>query len=318
MNEKDDKLGARIKSEDFYRELTDPQTHDPNHFCYIVHALSPNAKQGLMLAVIRHNGYDFKQEIDLLREPERITEKLLISSSIVNQDHTATFDNTFFILNVPWINFVSMSPRDAGTNVATPLVVLESARPPYTTPSGLITETRYIGGDSSINEVVVTGNKEGNLVEIIGVGIKLTDTGDTKPREPKEAERMREIAGYMNVPLIEIIEQSRIEDSEAEVNYSYVNPGKIVRSIMINRGGYRYIFEGDWDTTQLKDVLKGDKNEGRGHNPVSQEEYQAIRPAVRQGLSTTTDLQFLKQMDKWFGLKFPDGEYKKDHIKMKK
>ena len=301
------KLEARIKPEDFYRELTDPQTHDTNHFCYIVHALNPCGKLGLMLATIRNGGYDFRQEIDLLYEPERITEKLLISSSIINQDHTATFDDTFFILNVPWTNFVKLSPEDCATNVASPQFVLENARLPYTTPPELIRQTKFIGGDSGYNEVVVTGNKEGNLVEIIGVGIKYTDVGDTKLKEPKEAERMRDIARDMNVPVIEMIKQSRIEDSKAEIMHSY-GKSRYVREVIINREGYRYIFAGNWDVTQLKDVFKGDKNFCGGYNPVSKQEYLTLRPDIRQGLSTTDDLLFLKQIDGGFGLKFPNLE----------
>ena len=261
MANENETLEARIKPEDFYRELTDPQTHSPVHFCYIVHALNPAAKNGLLLATINQKGYDFAQEIDLLHEPGRIAEKLLISSSIINQDHTATWGDTFFILNVPWSNFVSMSPRDSATNVTNPRAVLEYARSPYTTPLGLIAETRRVGGESSYNEVVVTGNRDGNLVEIVGIGIKYTYVGAPKLREPAEAERIREIARQMHIPLIEMTSISRIKDSEAEVNYGYSDGGvRPVRLICVNHGGHRYVFEGDWGRTQLKDVLKSDRN----------------------------------------------------------
>ena len=309
MTKKDVTLESRIKPEDFYRELTNPKTHDPNYFCYIVHGLNPAAKTGLLSFTIEKGGYDFKQEIDLLSEPERITEKLLISSSIINQDHVATWGDTFFILSVPWANFVSMSPRDSGTNVTNPSGVLEYARSPYTIPSRFIAETRHCRGDSSYNEVVMTGNKGGNLVEIIGVGIKYTDVGETRLREPREAERMREIADTRHIPVIQIIKQSKIEDSGAEVNYGDIASGvRPVRSIYVNYGGYRYCFVGDWNKTELKEVFKSDRNFYGGYNSVSQSEYSTIRSIIIRGLSTEIDLQFLKQIDERFGLNLPNKQ----------
>ena len=70
-------------------------------------------------------------------------------------------------------------------------------------------------------------------------------------------------------------------------------------------GGHRYLFQGDWERTQLKDVIKSDRNFYGGNNSVSQAEYLTIRPTIRRGLSTETDLQFLKQIDKRFGLRLP-------------
>ena len=72
MANKNGTLEARIEPEDFNIELTNPQNHDPDHFCYIVHAINPVAKNGLLLFAIGQNGYDFKQEIDLLHEPELV------------------------------------------------------------------------------------------------------------------------------------------------------------------------------------------------------------------------------------------------------
>ncbi len=110
-------LERKITPEEFYSELTNPNQHHPDNFCYIIHALNPVAKNELLLATLKHRGYDFSQEIDLLSEPERISEKIIISSSIISQDLTASWGNAFFILDVPWNNFVSMSERDCGTNV---------------------------------------------------------------------------------------------------------------------------------------------------------------------------------------------------------
>ena len=120
---------------------------------------------------------------------------------------------------------------------------------------------------------------------------------------------MREIAKELGVPVIEIIEKQRIEDSDTEVNYGY-SKNKPIRSIYINKDGYRYCFEGSWDETKLKDVFKGDKNFYGGHNFISKEEYLILRPLIRKKLSTKTELDFLKQIDQKFELEFSDDLHK--------
>src|SRR3989338_11305221 len=98
--------------EEFYRELTDPRTHDPSRFCYIVHCLNLYAQLSLLHLTLSTDSYDPSQNINLLDNPEQLADKKLISTSIINQDHTTTWGDTFFILYIPWENFVTMSPRD--------------------------------------------------------------------------------------------------------------------------------------------------------------------------------------------------------------
>lgn len=291
--------------EEFYRELTDPNNHDPDNYCYIIHALNSYAQVALTIFAIENKGYDPAQSIELLEEPERIPEKKLISTSIISNGHNATWGSAFFILDVPWDNFVSMSPSDSATSIVRPDAVLAHAQAPYTTPSKLIEQTKMVSMGSSYNEVVVTGNKAGKKVRIKGIGLKLTDTGE-RIIEPQEAGRMREIAMQMHLPLVEIIGQSRIKDCEAQVCEGHKG---ICRSIYINKGGHRYCFEGDWYAVLLKDVFKSEKNFCGGHNPVSESEYTRLRPLIMQQLSTASELGFLRQIDERFGLKFPESEY---------
>lgn len=300
-NRKQKNLETKVTPEEFYSELTDPRNHNPDNYCYIVHCLNPIVKNLLLLEIVKQGSYDCSQNIDLLYQPKRISEKKLISNNIINQGHTATWGSTFFILDVPWSNFVSMNYTDTVTNVIRPDSVLERARKPYQTPSELIKSTKALN-DSNYNEVVVTGNKNGNKVKIKGIGIKLTDCED-RIRATEKAERMRENAEYLNVPVIEFMGISRIEDSEPEVYHGYLSEGEPVRSIYVSKNGYRYFFEGDWDKTQLKDAAKSDKNFYGGHNPVSKKEYLELRPQIRNKLSTKKDLEFLKQIDKWFKVK---------------
>ncbi|MEK6951188.1 MAG: hypothetical protein AABX13_05700 [Nanoarchaeota archaeon] len=300
-------LESRVTPKMFYSELTDPRHHDPQQFCYIVHGINPVAKNGLLLAAINMEGYDFSQEIDLLCEPERISEKKLISTSIINQDHQGTWGDVFFILDVPWNNFVSISPLDQATNITRPAPVLEYARRPYLTPSRLIEQTRWcsLGSSSAYNEVVVTGTRKRKKVKITGIGIKLTDVGE-KVREPEEAPRMRKIGKQLGVPTVELLGYSRIEDSEAEISKSYREGQAQVQAVYINREGYRYFFQGSWDETRIKTVGRSDKHFYGGHNPVTTEEYLSLRPSLAQKLATAPELNrqdFLRELDRWFELR---------------
>jgi len=288
--------------EEFFSEITDPAKHDPNHYCYIVHGVNPSARTSLLLATMRNEGYDFRQEIDLLNEPHRISEKKIISTSIINQDHNATWGDVFFILDVPWDNFVSMSPRDSATNVTRPDFVAENLRTPEMLPSQLIEQTRMLGGKSAYNEVVVVGKRK-ESVKIQSVGIRKYDTGGETLRESPEAKRMRQVAKDLGVPVIDFVEKIRIPDGNPEVSLSYKSglEGKIIRAIYLNFNGHRYCFEGSWDKTEISDIFKGDKNFFGGHNPVTREEWLTVRPKVMLTLEKTKEgLAFLKKIDEYF------------------
>src|SRR3989344_5706107 len=235
-----------ITPEDFYSELTDPTKHNPEKFCYVVHGIMPESYLDRLSLAIEMGGYDPSQEINLLAEPERIVDKKLISTSIINQNLHRTWGGSFFILDVPWDNFVSMSPRDSATIITNPDFILENARHPSMTPTRLIDATRSKDGDSAYNEVVVTGSKNQQQVRITGIGLQLTDTGEESIVQPEDADKMRGIAKKLGVPTIEIINKVRIEDSDAKIDYVYLqdeSADRPVRSVLINRNGYRYMFE---------------------------------------------------------------------------
>ena len=282
-----------VTPEIFAAELTDPKHHNPERFCYLVHGLNPGAKDQLLMLALRQGRYDASQEVDLLRDPEKIVDKKLISTSIINQDHMKTWGSVFFILDAPWNNYVSMSPRDSATNITNPDFVLDYSQPPYALPSQLVEQSQ--GG---LNEVVVTGTKGTEQVKIIGIGIKLTDVGEEKNHEPGEAEQMRAIAERLGVPLIEFVEKVRIEDSPPEINMGY---GGHVRSLLINKNGYRYIFEAEWDNPELKECFRGNKNFYGGYNPITREEWALRRPIIAEKMDTPAKLDFLRQIDEHFG-----------------
>ena len=116
---------------------------------------------------------------------------------------------------------------------------------------------------------------------------------------------MRGIAKKLGVPTIEIINKVRIEDSDAKIDYVYLqdeSADRPVRSVLINRNGYRYMFEGNWDDGSLKDVFRGNKNFYGGHNPITKDEYLTIRPFIAAKLTTPAELSFLRQIDQKFEL----------------
>ncbi len=300
----------------FYSELTDPNLHQPNNFCYIIHALNPDAGSDLLSYAGMQNGYDASQHINLLREPHRISEKQLISASIISQDLIDTWGRVFFMLSVPWNNFLSLTPFDNDTNVGRADDYIAHAKPLMVTPRVLIKNTIENNADrfdegvytgNGFNEALLTGARHEKRVSIIGVGIIHTDYGD-RVDTPKEAQRIREIAQELDVPSIEFIRSSWIKDSAPEI---YDNMGigpKTVIGIYINRGGFRYMFTGNWDVSRLEKVCKSDKNRMAGHNPVSCGEWMSFREEIAQCLSTDLELDFLRQLDEYFGRQEPGSE----------
>jgi hypothetical protein len=289
--------------EEFYADLSDPRAHDPKRFCYVVHGINPYAYRDLPQFVREQRAYDPTQDVDLLKDLERIVEKKIISTSIISEAHTETWGNVFYILEVPWPNFVAMSPEMRKTLIHHPVFELEGARPPYTTPR------KFTAASRGMNEVVVTGNKEGATVRIIGIGIKLIEYGGEAPLQPPEAELMRLQAQRLGVPVVEIVERSRIEDSTPEVFYGFGDEwrrthddsSRIVQGVYVNRNGYRYCFVGDWEENALREVRKSDWNIARrGNNPITREEYIQLRPEIEQKLTTDMGRDFLHRLDEYF------------------
>ena len=104
----------------YWGQTTDPCRHNPDNFRYLVHAFNPHARLGALViqSVMQDEGAVADeagdQSIDVFKEPERIDERVSLSMSLIDQDHTATWGGTGIIMAVPESSVVLTSPTDAG------------------------------------------------------------------------------------------------------------------------------------------------------------------------------------------------------------
>lgn len=101
----------------YWGQTTDPSQHNPDNFRYLVHAFNPfslfnaiyiSKKTGASNDEVR------RQSIDLRIRPEEIDERVSVSMSLIDQDHTATWGGAGIIVAAPESSVVLTSPTDAG------------------------------------------------------------------------------------------------------------------------------------------------------------------------------------------------------------
>jgi hypothetical protein len=105
-------------------EVTDPKKHNPKNFRYLVHAFNPfaTASQPLIAISAELSGAykvdkrEGDQSISLFEEPERLVERVSLSMSLIDQDHTGTWGPGGIIVEVPEENVVITSPVDTGSH----------------------------------------------------------------------------------------------------------------------------------------------------------------------------------------------------------
>ena len=89
----------------YWGQTTDPCRHNPEDFRYLVHAFNPHARLGALFiqlvtqdkGIVADEAGD--QSINVFKEPERVDERVSLSMSLIDQDHTATWG----VLALSWL-----------------------------------------------------------------------------------------------------------------------------------------------------------------------------------------------------------------------
>lgn len=104
--------------------VSDPKEHDPKKFRYLVHAFNPFATASQPLVAIsaelsgvyKGDKSEGDQSINLFEEPERLGERVSLSMSLIDQEHTETWEQGGIIVEAPEENIVITSPVDTGSH----------------------------------------------------------------------------------------------------------------------------------------------------------------------------------------------------------
>lgn len=92
----------------YWGQTTDPVKHNPDGFRYLVHAFNPCAIGNALIlnnlvtqdeGTVTDEAGD--QSIDVFKEPERIDERVSLSMSLIDQDHTATWGGCWHYRGCP-------------------------------------------------------------------------------------------------------------------------------------------------------------------------------------------------------------------------
>lgn len=296
-------LQTPISPERFYSDLTDPKNHDPDNFCYIVHAVNP-ASPILLVRVIAEAGeYVPQQNIDLLRDPYLISAKKKISASIVSDEYMETFGKVFFILDVPWDNILDMDYEDRAIATGTLEEHLAHQQLPYIGPRELVRATRDRVTKSAWNEILITGKRSKNVVRSIGAGIVYDRAADGTVYAPVGADEIKQICSSLELPLIEFYEDlPQLKEQPVEFLRNFSGKDEVAL-ICFNHNNRRYSFHGSWDEIKFGEASKSDLGiASRGYNPVTRDEYLQVRPKIVNGIKTETDRAFVAQIDTHYGI----------------
>lgn len=201
--------------------VSDPKEHDPKNFRYLVHAFKPFATASLPLVAISAELYgayqvdksEGNQSINLFDQPERLGERVSLSMSLIDQEHTGTWGKGGIIVEAPEKNIVITSPTDTGSHNSSKEFLRRQAQDQLRLSGEQLLQSTF---DGFYNEVVAFAKAEsGETVRLKGFFIKVDKHG--QPTDPVIAEKMRQHAIRLNLPLVEIQVQGPYEQEMFEI-----------------------------------------------------------------------------------------------------
>lgn len=219
----------------FQGDTTDPSQHDPTNFRYLVHALNPGAKMSAMrIAVDFSDHIDSShgdQSINMYEQPERVAERVSLSMSLIDQDHTATWGRGGLIISAPEENIALTSRTDAGAHNNDKNFLLEQS-----VRHGVMSAEQLLASTSpqQYNEVVALADNDGSKLETIGFFYKVTSKGE--PVDLVIAQQMRMHAERLGLPVVEILQENKL--GEDRVDRSTDDDQKLLAIVY---GGERYL-----------------------------------------------------------------------------
>lgn len=189
-------------------EMSDPKEHDPENFRYIVYSTYdirkiPNLRKDIPAEDLIHDIYK-KGGVD------RMINRDILSTSLIDQDHTSTFGyDGGLILDVPPENIIVASPTDTGS-VEYPFTYKDwkerntgKERKPIPSASDVLSETGKHMTQWNEIDIHPTNPYTGEQVKINGAFIA-TNPKTGAPLNERLASEIRDLAQKMNLPVIDI------------------------------------------------------------------------------------------------------------------
>lgn len=192
-----------IKNVTPWGNVTDPTEHNPNNFRYLVYGINPAARL-TMPGLHTPKDIDKKdgdQTINIADSPERIAERVSLSCSLIDQNHTGTWGNAGIIVESPTTNVIMDGAEDLGAISENKEMLLKQAEGRKLIPPD---ELLSSSSRTSYNEIVILAENKGQKVKLGGFFVKVTEDG--KPLDDHLAMIFKEHATRLNLPLVFISE----------------------------------------------------------------------------------------------------------------
>lgn len=208
----------------YWGQTTDPVKHNPDDFRYLVHAFNPFARGNALIlnnlvtqdeGTVTDGAGD--QSIDVFKEPERIDERVSLSMSLIDQNHTATWGDVGIIVAAPESSVVLTSPTDAGAiNSNEGRLVAQSQSRGLLSPDQLLER----GSPRTYNEVVALGRSG-----LRAVGFFYKVDSRKKPVDSGLAANMLGLGSRTGLPVVEIPEKNIYTENKV-VRYTYMDSSR--------------------------------------------------------------------------------------------
>lgn len=181
--------------------VTNPSNHNPNNFRYLVHAFNTLNEEFNLGVVLSEEGFSQAQAIDLLKEPAKVAERVSLSMSIIDQNHTNVWGYSGgLIVSSPETNILIASPKDVGAiNSNRDALRAMASQKSLLSADEVLSQTP----DGKYNEIVALGRTQvGGELKLDGF-FTVTDT-DGDIDNPAIVERLKTLATAMNLPFVKI------------------------------------------------------------------------------------------------------------------
>lgn len=239
-------MGDSGEKQKVWGGVSDPAAHDPRKFRYLVYALNPFAGTGM--ALFNNDLARFKaqtgegwqsdpsqgdQLISLFEEPERVAERISLSMSLIDQDHTGTWGDGGIVVEVPEENILATGATDLGSSNSD-LSLLRSRFSQQAKYTGDV--LLKLSSPAQYNEVVAVANLGGNKIRLKGLFYKTNSRGEAL--NEAIAGQMQMHAHRLGLPLIKIQDPAAYPEDEIINEKGHLS---------VHLDGWRYLISGYGD-----------------------------------------------------------------------
>lgn len=177
----------------------------------------PDAMRKIMyhMELATRGSYNAEHNIDLATQPWRVSEKTVLSASIITENSRGTYGDLGLILKAPFGNIIDMNTSDLGTNLFDPAqAAAKKTGSACYTPRDLARLTH----EHSYNEVSLRGTSEVGTIEVVGIFVKVDENGTPFTMFKEDAKKLAAWGLKNDCPVIPVLSE-RLSPSDIKPGF---------------------------------------------------------------------------------------------------